>query len=297
MVSLAGLRYRDVLAKDGGPIERLEISDSSAFGERCFMANAWVRSDLIKVRRALTVYGSADGSGTHTSPLVARYMAISEALERWAYHDCVHSADAGRYGFDLDPTSNGMAAFPGVRARAARRAALFEAIERASLFDWWEGRVAGELLPTPWPGVHAIQIPNPLGIGVTVVTFSECEPDCFAYGHATGASFRSACARSVVEMQRSAYVLRHHQAALAAGRCGSPTDRFERRCVFFSTPEGHAVFQERVARGVFTPYLAWRIACDCEVNGPWSRYANIWRVLIPRPIEAVLGPEHNYFFW
>jgi hypothetical protein len=297
MFSIAGLRYRNVLAAHGGPIDRLTVSDAPGLGTRRFMANAWLRSDLVGRRRALSVYGSADGTGSHASPVVARHMAISEALERWAYYACVDGDAAAQYGFDVDATSNGMAAFPGLFGRSARRAALYEAIERASLFDWWEGRVAGELRPTPWPEIQAVRIANPLGIGVTVLTFCEFEPGRFAYGHAAGSDFASAYERSVVEMQRSALVLRHHQVALAGGRCSRPTDRFERRCIFFSTPEGHALFQERLSRRSFAPSLVWRIACDREVPGPWSRYATVWRVLIPRPTDAFLGAAEDYFFW
>jgi hypothetical protein len=36
-----------------------------------------------------------------------------------------------------------------------------EAIERWSLFAWWEGRLGGRFLATPWPGVGAIEILNP----------------------------------------------------------------------------------------------------------------------------------------
>lgn len=297
MLNLAALRYRQVLSSQGGPIERLEVAEWPALGHRRFMANAWLRSDLIKRRRDLSVYGTADGSGTHESPLVARYMAISECMERWAYHDCVQSTDAARYGFDIDATSNGMAAFPGLFARSAQRGALFEAIERASLFDWWEGRVAGHLRPTRWPGVKAVQIANPLEVGVTAVTFMEYESGCFAYGHAAAADFNTACERAFVEMQRSAMVLRCHQVAVAGGRSGRSEDRFERRCVFFSTRQGHELFQERIHRGVDAAGIPWRVTCDREVKGPWSPYATVWRVLIPRPTEAFLGSSEGYFFW
>lgn len=297
MISLAGLRYRNVLAAQGGPIERLEVTECPTLGERRFLANAWVRPDLIRSRRALSLYSTADGSGAHASPLVARFMAISEGLERWAYHDCVFSERAALYGFDLDETSNGMAAFPGLFARSARRAALGEAIERASLFDWWEGRCAARLVSTPWAGIRAVRIDNPLQVGVTVVTFFECAPGCFAYGHAAGADFRSACERAGDEMQRSALVLRHHHMAVLAGRSGPLADRFERRCLYFSTPEGHARFQERIARGVTARAQPWRLACDREIPGPWSRYATVWRVVIPRPTAGFLGENEDYFFW
>jgi hypothetical protein len=188
-----------------------------------------------------------------------------------------------------------MAAFPGLTANEARRRALFEAVERASLFDWWEGRCRGDLVSTAWPDVQAVRIANPLGAGLSVITFQQCAPGCFAYGHAAANDFRTACNRSVVEMQRCAMVLCHHRVAVAAGK-SAPSDRFERRCLFFSTEEGHALFRRRIADGASSPSRRWQIACDRELTGPWSRYATVWRVVIPTPTTAFLDDD-NYFFW
>jgi hypothetical protein len=295
--SLAGLRYRNVLAIHGGPIAQLDVTECAVFGQRQFQANARVRSDLIWKRRQLSLYSSADGSGTHASPLVARFMAISECLERWAYHTCVCSSDASRYGFDIDATSNGMAAFPGLTVNRARHSALLEAIERASLFDWWEGRCRGELITTRWPGVEAVRVPNPLGVGVMVITLMECAPGCYAYGHAAGDDLDSACSRSVVEMVRCGMVLSHHRMAVIAGRGAEPTDRFERRLMFFSSPEGHEEFRRRIADGQVVSPQPWRILCDREIKGPWSQYATVWRVLIRSVAPAFLEADDQYFFW
>ncbi len=297
MLTLSAYRYRNVLAAQGGPIQSLEVQEWPVPGERRFQANARLREELVPRRRSLTLYGNVDGTGTDSSPLVARFMAISEALERWAYHATVHAPQRAHYGFDLDVTSNGMAAFPGLTSGEARRRALYEAIERASLFDWWEGRCGGELVSTSWPGTQAVRIANPLGLGVTVIAFTECAPGCFAYGHAAGASFESACRRAAIEMQRCGMVLCHHRVAAAAGRSGVPGDRFERRCLFFSTEEGHAHFQERIHQRPTAAPSDWRVAFDGEVHGPWSEYATVWRVVIPAATSAFLDADERYFFW
>jgi molybdate transport system substrate-binding protein len=44
-------------------------------------------------------------------------MAISEAMGRWASHSTANSDDPAEFGFDVDPSSNGMAAFPDVPQR------------------------------------------------------------------------------------------------------------------------------------------------------------------------------------
>jgi len=297
MLCLAAFRYRNALVADGGPIQSLEVGEWPGPGVRQFQANARLRDDLVSRRRQFAIYGSVDGTGTHASPMVARFTAISEALERWAYHATVNSDRRADYGFDLDASSNGMAAFPGLTGRHARTRALFEAVERASLFDWWEGRCRGELVAAPWPDVQAVRIANPFGHGVTVITFRECGPGCYAYGHAAGADFAAACERAANEMYRSGVLLCHHRLATVAGRAQAPTDRFERRCLYFSTAEGHERFLSRLATRAPAGPVAWRIACDREIPGPWSRFATVWRVVIPSRTADFLTAGENYFFW
>lgn len=297
MLNLAGLRYRNVLVADGGPIQSLQVAELPGLGPRQFQANARLRDDLVPQRRPLTIYGRVDGTGTHASPMVARFKAISEALERWAYHAASRGPERADYGFELDASSNGMAAFPGLTASRARVLARFEAIERASLFDWWEGRCPGELISTDRPDVQAVRIANPFDEGVSVVVFHECAPGCFAYGHAAAETTQAACARAIVEMRRSSLVLCHYHLAVVAGRAEAPTDRFERRCLFFSTREGHELFLRRVADRPRACQLPWQVVCDRAVVGPWTRYAQVWRVVIPPRSPDFLGPDERYFFW
>ena len=120
MLSLAALRYRNILAAHGGPVERIETGEFSVCGRRMFQASAVLRDNLTK-RRKRTIYGDCDGTGTHRSAAVARHMAVSEAMERWAFHATVRSERAAEFGFDVDPSSNGMAAFPGLLRTQARR--------------------------------------------------------------------------------------------------------------------------------------------------------------------------------
>ena len=116
MFSLAPLRYRAVLASDGGPVEFVEEGEATFFGTRYFQANARLKDGLVP-RQAMQIYCNADGSGFHSSPMVARHIAISEALERWAYYETLNSNRRATFGFHLDPSSNGMAAYPGLFVR------------------------------------------------------------------------------------------------------------------------------------------------------------------------------------
>jgi hypothetical protein len=167
MLTLAALRYRSILSCHGGPIRRLETGLFPCFGREVVQANAWLNREH-RTRQNLYLYSDADGTGTHRSVAVARHVAISEALERWAFHAVVHSERAAEFGFDLDQTSNGMSALPGFRRRTARQKAMLEGVARFCLLACWEGRATGHQMDTDWPGVSAVAIEGPFG-GVTAI--------------------------------------------------------------------------------------------------------------------------------
>src|SRR5271170_449612 len=297
MISLAGYRYRNVLESEGGPVARIAVREFPIYGRQMFQANAWLSDKVVSHTKKFAIYSDADGTGTSEVAMVARYMAISETMERWAYRVKVRANDRELYGFDIDESSNGMSAFPGLFHSEARKRAQMEAVERASIIAWWEGVLDGEVRSTDWPGVSALVLPSPIGVGVTVVAFRETRPGCFAYGQGAASNFFGACERAVMELARAEYALgiRHVSQGLAVE--STPSDLFERRCLFFSTPEGHALFQERIHRKIKGPGFKSEIICDTEIEGPWTEYASVWRVLIRPATTAFLIDSERYFFW
>jgi ribosomal protein S12 methylthiotransferase accessory factor YcaO len=298
MLSLAPYRFRNVLAA-GGPVSEVVLADTKVLGQREFLANAYLRPGLAEDRADRILYSSANGSGTSPSPMVARFMAISEAMERWAHWQLHDSAEAGCYGFDVDPSSNGMAAFPGLFARQARTCALMEAAERFNLLHWWEGRLPAAESDTPWPGVRAATICSEAP-GVTVVLFRRTADGMAAYGHAAAADYSSACRKAAIEMERHEVVISH----FARTHAGSITDRqsdsiqpIERRALFFATEAGHELFLERLRSTPRRAAARPRLVFDGAVPGPWSRYADVWRVVYEPPSDRFLGTEENYFLW
>ena len=295
MLSLAALRYRNVLAAHGGPVKRIESGVLPVCGRRMIQANAWLTAGLTPPS-SLAIYGDADGSGTHPRASVARHMAVSEALERWAFHSVSRSAQAAEFGFDVDPSSNGMSAFPGLVARNARRKALLEAVERYSIIAWWEGRAASRVFDTDWPGVSAVAIDGPFG-GVTVIAFARTDYGGYAYGHAAEESFGAACERAVIELARHEWVLRSSWLSLVSGEQRAPSNLFERRCLFFSSDEGHECFRRRLAGRPVGPLPPPVVVCDRAIPGPWADYATVWRYAMRPPSDGFLLAGEDYFFW
>ncbi len=294
MLSLAGIRYRSVLAQHGGPVSQIEAGYFPVRGRRVILANARLIPGLVR-KGPLSLYSDADGTGTHPVASVARHKAVSEAIERWACDATARSGRATEFGFDVDPSSNGMAAFPGLLRRQARRAAVLEAIERFSLIAWWDGRLEGRPFQTDWPGVSAVAIDGPFG-GVTVVAYARTEWGGYVYGHAAEESFSAACEHAVMELARHEWILRARWLARFGGETAEPSNLFERRCLYFATPEGFERFRTRLDAPVSAPPPTVDVLCDREIPGPWTQYATVWRFALRPPGDGYLHGGERYFF-
>jgi hypothetical protein len=226
-------------------------------------------------------------------------MAVSEALERWAFREVSKSGGRSAYGFDVDPSSNGMAAFPGFGHGRARRAAWHEAVERHCLIGWWHGSIGSTRRPSPWNEIHAIEFLHGFDDISVVLLIQEVEPDLIVYGHAGGESFEAACNRAIVELVRSELVLRRHR-SLHPGpverSLSTVTDLFERRCLFFSTAEGFRAVISRGRQHVRT-WREPRVVFDGEIPGPWDKYTTVWRVVLDPPTMEFLQRRDDWFFW
>ncbi len=295
MFAIAGIRYRNVMAAHGGPVALVQTGECSVFGRMMFQANVHLNPAVVPPRHRFVIFGNADGTGTHPVAAVARHMAISEAIERWAFRAISKSTDRILYGFDTDRSSSGMAAFPGLFAYQSRNRAFLEAIERYSLIAWWEGRAKCRVRDTEWPGVSALEIDSHFKQGRTVIVFKRSDPGFYAYGHAAAPSFHGACERAIVELARNEYVLRRYW--LAGGAANPPIDLFERRCMFFSTPDGHELFLARSRSTVANPAGEPEVVFDGEIPGPWSEYATVWRVVLQPVTDSFLANTERYFFW
>ena len=114
-------------------------------------------------------------------------------------------AERGVYGFDADESSSGMAAFPGLSTKPARRAARLEALERHCLLNWWEGCLDGEVRETMWPTVSAVVFEPEKGV-VAVILSTQSSQGFYSYGHAAAETFEGACNRALLEPCRHEWV-------------------------------------------------------------------------------------------
>ncbi|MDQ8206085.1 hypothetical protein QEH52_01070 [Coraliomargarita sp. SDUM461003] len=296
MLSLAPIRYAQVMRAQGGPIDRLEHTVGQIWGKPRVQAVAYLREELVPIEFSQNrVSEQPDGAGAHETQQVACHMAISEALERWAVYHCRGSEAGDVGGMDLDSSSNGFAAYPGLFKRQARAAAFRESIERHCLISWWEELLGHRSLPDPLAGVTAIKLENPFSRHEVALLWTEVEGR-YAYAFGAGSNELNAIQRALVELDRTIQLLRVLSPEKMADHLCTG-DVFERRIVFFASEAGRHRFMKRLAsmRKVGAPKM--NLLFDAAVNGPWDRYVSVWRTVIEAPSREYLSDSEDYFFW
>lgn len=300
-MNLAPIRYARILTGGSGPVERIEYGRLEVLGRPMFQATAQLSGHLNLRRAGTRIFGEADGTGTHWSGMVARHKAVSEALERWAYQYMDQSGQAPLYGGEHDPTTSGMAAYPGLFKGSARRLAMREAIERHCLADWWYGKLGSTMLRTRVEGTEGIAIENPLSRDRVVVVWRQAEQGFYGYGFACRRRTRDAIWDAVVEMERSIAALKgfyRKNPGIEAEDMDVLENYMERRMFYYSLPEGHREFRERIGSGTDGGEKRGPVPVfDRELKGPWGKYATVWRVIFPTARRDHLIPQRMVFFW
>lgn len=297
MLSLAPIKYRHVFATEGGPIDRVEFASYDHWGKQVTESNAFLKNDVYPGFRQQY----PDGAGTHTSPLIARFMAISEAIERWALHAIVASNNADNYGFDVDITSNGMAAFPGLFDFQVRHKAFGEAIERHCLISWWEGLLPTKFLTLPYPQQQGLEINNPFSSHSVVILWEYCEQKYYAFSFGSGRNLQNAIWRASIELVRTQRYLQYYYQEHPHSTLDDIyeiEDMIEKRIVYFSTPQGYEKFLQRLnypQKKSVPPPL--KFLFDGKIDGPWNNYAQVWRIVLNPTTRKHLETTPDFFFW
>lgn len=294
MIDLAKMKYRHALADSGGPIARIVSKPVSIFGHSFFQADAFLAPGLTPRKPQFGKGITADGSGSSESPKIASNMAVSEAIERWAFHAEYDGPNACRYGFTADCSSNGMAAFPGFLKRQARQRAHLEALEQLSVVAWWAGHIDASPTNSALPGIDILRLHHPADFGEVVIAYRKSRSGHVSYGYAAGQTIAGATARAMVELARNEFIVTYHK---ICWRTKPVEDHLERRCLYFASPEGHQEFLDRIAEGPTKPTPEWCPIFDGEIEGPWSHYATVWRTTLKMPTQDFLDPRLNFFYW
>jgi len=294
MLNLAALKYRRALAESGGPIARIVSTPVSIYGRSLYQADAFLAPGLAPGKSQFEKEREADGTGSSESPQIARHMAVSEAIERWAFHTEYAGPNSRRYGFDEDCTSNGMAAFPGFFKSQARKRAHLEALELLSVVAWWSGHIDASPTPSALPGIDILRLHHPADFGEVVIVYRKSKSGHVSYGYAAGQTMTGATTRAIVELARNEFIITCHKICTRTKRVN---DHLERRCLYFASPEGHQEFLSRIEAGPDKETPKWEPHYDGEIAGPWSRYATVWRTALRMPTQDFLNPQLNFFYW
>lgn len=292
-MNLAEFKYRNILSIDGGPVESIHYTKHSNYDGHNFFAK--LKPGLIVEEHNLKIYQSSGGQGTcFSNKSTALHKAISEALEYWAFFEIKNNfskIQKSKYGFDIDPTSNGMACFPGLFARSTRNYALNEAIERWSLIAWWGG-----LLPikqindssyeiiTPWKNLRTIVLKSKSLIHKKHI-----------YAFATDKSLPKAAERARSELYRNSRVIDTYY--------DNPTPNLEstmeKRLIYFSSVEGEKHFREIILSSfkIKTVLPEPKLVVDSKIPGPWDKYAYLWRCLFTTNSNHFYDSTNDKYFY
>ena len=184
-LNLAPYRYRNILSVHGGPVEKIVSSQIGTKENPQHEAVSFLVPALVPDwHRKSSLYSAGHGGGTHRQQNVACHMAISEAMERWAFLGTLNSPQAALYGFDIEPSTSGMAAFPGLTTKPARVRADWEAVERWALLEWWGGRLSAVLSQESDRSAGALYLSLPFKDRTAVIVWSELPAGGTAYGFA-----------------------------------------------------------------------------------------------------------------
>jgi hypothetical protein len=306
-MNLAALKYRNILKDNESPIQKIIYSKAPDYDGHNYFA--LLKENLDSSSDELCLYASNGGSGTcFHSKFNAYNKAISEALEIWAYYEVKKNKLLfEKLGFTIDPTSSGMACFPGLVAKNSRTYAFNEAVERWSIVAWWEGKLEVRKhylsdhnlliveLVTPWKNLSTVILKSK--------SLNTQKP---IYAFATSCNLNLSIEKAKVELFRNSRVVDQYY---SSGIKIELKSLMEKRLIYFSTNEGENIFLNKVNQAFKQksandliaynePKRIPRLLIDSKITGPWDRYAYVWRCLFePVSLSYLDDRVVDYFYF
>lgn len=293
MINLAPWFYRELL-------EENQIIDSPRFfkakiltGEELFEAICTLKSTLRPEWVACSVvYNNCDGAGTSKYKNIAVYKAISEALERWAFYTTA-DIDEKKFCFDLNPTTTGMAAYPSFTAKNARDNSILEANERWAIHEFWRGNLPAKERFSSIQNLRHLEIITPFkNCNISIVVHKV--NDRYLYAFAAGKSLKNSFHHALVELARNVRVMKKLEGAVYV--LEDFDDISDRRLFYFSSEEGHDLFDGKVKYSPLSIKANPRVICDLEMRGEWSLYTKVWRYLYDGSYPDS-DSDHSFFMF
>ncbi len=300
MLNIAALKYANVLSARGGPICTL-YSKSKKIGSEVngYESYASVSKEICEIEIKNRIYGKFHGTGSDRFRYIAQYKAISEALERWAFEESLTGIRKRKYGFDVEPTTTGMAAFPGYNNYVARENALYEAMERWALVNWWNGKLYSQTveIKSEHHDIQVIEVTTPWSQKINFIILSTtCKKSRRAcYGFAAHKNRSLAIQKAEVELFRNVGLL--DEIPIESKSYEMLENIYEHRLLYFSCDNGVNEFQgvvrrsQESLRSVETP----KLFIDTEIVGPWSSYCYVWRCLFENEFTNHLSDDPSVF--
>jgi hypothetical protein len=265
MINLAPFKYKELIDR-GDIIDQIKTHFDGSNYESYVSLKERYRS---YEHTGFIGYNSAlDGSGRSACKEISIYIAISEALERWA-HSSLKKAQTKEYGFDLDASTNGFAAYPELFCFYSKQASRREAIERYTLKKFWEGKAPAYRTKTG--EINCYQLSNPWNIPVVIV--HRLIDRMHVYGFGASSSLQNAYEHALSELS-------NNQVALGRMKTSElkPTQLIEKRLWYFGSQVGYECFEQKVRESISTSVFCMpAVHYKGEVKGPWSRYAKVYR--------------------
>jgi len=271
--------YRNVSSTENPIIKEISYSViDDIMGNKVYESYAFLNENigLSKKPKDFIFYGNADGTGTAPNLIDATYKAISEAIERWAFlHTFYNASTQTKYGFDLDKSTSGMAAYPELIAHNVKYNARNEAIERWAIQMWWIGLISHESIDPFHNLFKIVLITSPFKTYVAILHTVIPTNGLRAYGFAGASTSKDAIRKATIELCRNCKALSSPTALLS-----HPTNLIEQRLFFFAQSEGQRLFDARVKAIVRPQTLKPIFYFDGNLPGPWNKYAKVWRTVL-----------------
>ena len=294
MISFAPWFYKSLLEENviiqQPEICTVELLNSELVTEAFITLNKSLKPSWVA---ASSIYSNIDGSGTSQYRNVAVYKAISEALERWAFYEIADSTREKEFCFDLNPSTTGLAAYPGFTTAAARKNAMIEAIERWSLHQFWRGILPVLKHATSIQNLDHYEIISPFE-KYHISLLSYRKDSQFLYAFAADDSLAKSFEHALIELARNTRVMNKFENEKKSYHDFDEIS--DKRLFYFSTLEGHTLFQEKIISAPRVLLIEPKLICDKELIGPWNKYTKVWRYLYADSFPDVEN-DHTFFMF